>query len=177
MGMRINNANWRDQLTEFNHEPIEYDAIGNPQRYDSWTYDWRAGRQLAAMYRDDLFLDLGDVTIIHGDPIPGTQVFLADGQTGTVTFDGKVQIVRYPGRPSYITYTYNAAGLRVQKEADSVWTDYFLHGKNIMHLTRTGGGYNDSLHFYYDAQSRPQTVKFNGAYYDYVVTVQQGKPF
>jgi RHS repeat-associated protein len=37
-----------------------------------------------------------------------------------------------------------------------------------MHLTKG----NDKLHFYYDAQARPQTVKFNGEYYDYVQNLQ-----
>jgi hypothetical protein len=58
--------------------------------------------------------------------------------------------------------------LRIQKTVDGVMTDYFLHGKQLMHMTRGG----DKLHFYYDAQGRTQTVKFNGAYYDYVQNLQ-----
>ena len=43
-----------------------------------------------------------------------------------------------------------------------------LHARQITHLTRG----SDALHFFYDAQSRPAMVKFNGALYSYVHNLQ-----
>ena len=39
------NSNWKDELTAYGNENIEYDAIGNPTTYRGWTIGWE-GRQL-----------------------------------------------------------------------------------------------------------------------------------
>ena len=39
------NSNWKDELTAYGNENIEYDAIGNPTLYRGWTMGWE-GRQL-----------------------------------------------------------------------------------------------------------------------------------
>ena len=71
-----------------------------------------------------------------------------------------------------IEFKYNSAGLRVQKKViangKSEVTDYTLHGKLVMHMT-VG---NDKLHFFYDAQSRPAKVNFNGTTYTYLHNLQ-----
>ena len=63
---------------------------------------------------------------------------------------------------------YNENGLRVQKTANGVVTDYTLHGKNIHHMTQG----SDELHFFYDAQNKPAIVDFNGTKYAYVHNLQ-----
>ena len=45
------NANWKDQLTSYDGQTIGYDAIGNTTDDGTWTYTWRAGRQLATMVK------------------------------------------------------------------------------------------------------------------------------
>ena len=71
-----------------------------------------------------------------------------------------------------IEFKYNSAGLRVQKKVTangkSETTDYTLHGKLITHMI-VG---NDKLHFFYDAQSRPAKVNFNGVTYTYLHNLQ-----
>ena len=71
-----------------------------------------------------------------------------------------------------IEFKYNSAGLRVQKKVTangkSEVTDYTLHGKLVTHMT-VG---NDKLHFFYDAQSRPAKVNFNGVTYTYLHNLQ-----
>ena len=47
-------------------------------------------------------------------------------------------------------------------------TEYTLHGKLVTHLTRG----SDEMHFFYDAQSRPAMVEFNGAVYSYIHNLQ-----
>ena len=71
-----------------------------------------------------------------------------------------------------IEFKYNSSGLRVQKKVTANGktevTDYTLHGKLVTHMT-VG---NDNLHFFYDAQSRPTKVNFNGVTYTYLHNLQ-----
>ena len=88
---------------------------------------------------------------------------------GTVTANAWV----YHTQPTKtIEFKYNSSGLRVQKKVTangmSEVTDYTLHGKLVTHMT-VG---NDKLHFFYDAQSRPAKVNFNGVTYTYFPNLQ-----
>ena len=88
---------------------------------------------------------------------------------GTVTTNAWV----YHTQPlKTIEFKYNSAGLRVQKKVTAngkaEMTDYTLHGKLVTHMT-VG---NDKLHFFYDAQSRPAKVNFNGVTYIYLHNLQ-----
>ena len=72
-----------------------------------------------------------------------------------------------------IRFYYNADGLRTRKETTLggrvvETTDYILHGKLVTEMRRG----NDVLHFFYDAQSRPAMVKYNGQMYTYVHNLQ-----
>ncbi len=72
-----------------------------------------------------------------------------------------------------VEFSYDHNGLRTQKKvtkADGTveTTDYTLHGKLITHLARG----EDEMHFFYDNESRPAMVDFNGTYYSYVHNLQ-----
>ena len=71
-----------------------------------------------------------------------------------------------------VSFEYNEDGLRTKKTVVSgnstTVTEYTLHGKNVVHLTRG----SDELHFYYDAQDRPAIVIFNGTAYGYLYNLQ-----
>lgn len=75
-----------------------------------------------------------------------------------------------------LDFSYDASGLRVQKvyttPNGAEITDYTLHGKLITHLTKrsapgTGAATAEELHFFYDAQSRPAVVAYDGNMYYY----------
>ena len=88
---------------------------------------------------------------------------------GTVTANAWI----YHTQPlKTIEFKYNSPGLRVQKKVTANGktevTDYTLHGKLVTHMT-VG---NDKLHFFYDAQSRPTKVNFNGTTYIYLHNLQ-----
>lgn len=56
-------------------------------------------------------------------------------------------------------------------------TNCYLHCKLLTHMTvdytdSDEVTHTDTLHFFYDAQSRPAQVKFNGAVYTYVHNLQ-----
>ena len=63
-------------------------------------------------------------------------------------------------------------GLRIGKivteNGVATTTNYTLHGKLITHMT-VG---SDNLHFFYDAQSRPAKVNYNGNIYTYLHNLQ-----
>ena len=72
-----------------------------------------------------------------------------------------------------VEFSYDHNGLRTQKKvtkADGTveTTDYTLHGKLITHLAKG----NNKLHFFYDNESRPAMVDFNGALYSYTHNLQ-----
>ena len=72
-----------------------------------------------------------------------------------------------------VEFSYGHNGLRTQKKVTKAdvtvkTTVYTLHGKLVMHLTRG----SDEMHFFYDAQSRPAMVEFNGTLYSYVHNLQ-----
>ena len=66
------------------------------------------------------------------------------------------------------SFIYNADGLRIQKTVNGAVTNYILHGKNIVHLSRG----SDDMHFWYDAQNRPAIIEFNGVKYAYIHNLQ-----
>ena len=70
--------------------------------------------------------------------------------------------------PKQTVAVYNENGLRVKKTVNGVVTDYTLHGKNVVHMTRA----SDELHFFYDAQNRPAVGVYNGVPYAYVKSLQ-----
>ena len=81
----------------------------------------------------------------------------------TYTWENGRQLRRMACDATIAEFVYNADGLRVQKTVNGVATNYTLHGKNIVHMTKG----NAELHFWYDAQNRPAIVEFNGTKYGY----------
>ena len=76
-----------------------------------------------------------------------------------------------------IRFFYNADGLRTRKQAVLggriiETTDYTLHGKLVTEMKHSTAEGTDVLHFFYDAQSRPAMVKWNGVMYSYVHNLQ-----
>ena len=67
-----------------------------------------------------------------------------------------------------VSFQYDANGLRTQKNAGGTITEYTLHGKLLTHLVKG----SDWMHIYYDAQSRPAMVNYNGTVYTYVHNLQ-----
>ena len=99
------------------------------------------------------------------------------GFTGSITTE--YEFTTSPTRE--IDFKYDHNGLRTQKIVveNGVTTtyDYTLHGKLITHLTKrtvdeNGAESTEELHFFYDAQSRPAFVEYDGAMYRYVHNLQ-----
>ncbi len=91
----------------------------------------------------------------------------SDG-TWTYTWEHGRQLKQMSKTGTTVQFEYNEEGLRTKKTVGSTVTNYILHGKNIVHMTRG----SDTLHFYYDAQGRPDIVIFNGTDYGYLYNLQ-----
>ena len=96
---------------------------------------------------------------------------LNDG-TWTYTWEKGRQLKQMSKSGMTVEFKYDHNGLRTQKKVTSgetvQTTEYTLHGKLVTHLTRG----EDEMHFFYDAQSRPAMVEFNGTLYGYVHNLQ-----
>ena len=124
-------------------------------------------------------LDANDVFVIENGNLKvttsrGNVYALEDGKVkaagaklnGSITAETKL----FASQPEdMVEFSYDHNGLRTQKKvtkADGTveTTDYVLHGKIVTHLCR---GSNE-MHFFYDAQSKPVKVSFNGELYSYI---------
>lgn len=92
---------------------------------------------------------------------------LTDG-TWTYQWQAGRQLKQMTKSGTTIQFKYDHNGLRVSKVVNGTETKYMLHGKLVTHLT-VGG---DNLHFFYDAQSRPAKVSYNGVIYTYIHNLQ-----
>ena len=146
-------------VTDPNGQQVQYayttGTLGTVQQIVSYAYgdaDWK-----------DKLTRFNGVDIAYdaiGNPIQ-------DG-VWTYTWENGRQLRRMACDATIAEFVYNADGLRVQKTVNGVATNYTLHGKNIVHMTKG----NAELHFWYDAQNRPAIVEFNGTKYGYLYNLQ-----
>ena len=110
--------------------------------------------------------------------VDGNTLIVNSGFTGTIT---STVTVTDGARTREIDFFYDHNGLRTGKvvtEGEKTeTTEYTLHGKLIMHMTRRsvdeyGAETVQNLHFFYDAQSRPAFVEYNGTKYRYLQNLQ-----
>ncbi len=92
--------------------------------------------------------------------------------TWTYTWEAGRKLKQMSKSRMTVEYAYDHNGLRTQKKVTQggvvTTTDYTLHGKLLMHMKQG----SDELHFFYDANSRPAMVKYNGTLYSYVHNLQ-----
>ena len=113
----------------------------------------------------DYALNVGTLSVNNG--FTGTL-------TSTATFNNDVQTRE-------IDFIYDHNGMRTAKIVSEngrvETTEYPLQGKLITHLTKrtvdeNGAESTEELHFFYDAQSRPAFVEYDGAMYRYIHNLQ-----
>ena len=101
--------------------------------------------------------------------------------TWTYTWQAGRQLKQMSAEGTSISFKYDHNGMRVQKVVQQFWhpetTNYIYHGKTLTHMTVDYTDFDevahqDEMHFFYDAQSRPVKVKFNGTMYTYLSNLQ-----
>lgn len=102
---------------------------------------------------------------------------------GSWTYEWAVgrQLKKMSREGQSLTFKYDHNGMRIQKVLEHSWypetTNYTYHGKLLTHMEVAYTDFDevshvDKLHFFYDAQSRPAKVRFNGTIYTYVHNLQ-----
>ena len=80
-----------------------------------------------------------------------------------------------------LTFKYDHNGMRMQKIVEagshSETANYYLCGKLLTHMSvdcrdASEAAHQDVIHFFYDTQSRPAKVRFNGTIYTYLHNLQ-----
>jgi len=102
------NANWTDQLTEFNGKAITYDGMGNPLSYDGQSYNWQKGRQLAGITNTN-----GQPGISYAYDASGRRTSKTVGGVITnYTYAGGL-LVRQSDGTNTLDFAYDASGTAV----------------------------------------------------------------
>ena len=162
-----------------------YDRGGNilnKARYAYTTADelGEAVESIPYTYGDANWKD--KLTAYNGVPITYDAIGnpLNDG-TWTYEWQAGRQLKRMSTEGKVVSFKYDHNGLRTQKVVEADWgpetTNYYLHGKLLTHMTvdyrdTSEVVHQDVLHFFYDAQSRPEKVHYNGILYTYIHNLQ-----
>ena len=117
------NSNWKDELTAYGNENIEYDTIGNPTLYRGWTMGWE-GRQLKSAGKNGTNLSftydsegirtsktVGSTTTKY--LLNGTQILAqtTNGKTLSFFYDQQGnRVAMADGNNHFYYYIYNVQG-------------------------------------------------------------------
>ena len=89
----------------------------------------------------------------------------------TMTWAGKQ--LKYWGKSGkYVNFAYNEDGIRTQKNADGILTNYYYNGSLLIGMTVGSGSSTRILRFSYDANGKVVAVNYNGNYYYYLRNAQ-----
>lgn len=143
-------------ITRFNKFDITDDSYISSNIYNYRTSGWK-----------DVLTSYNGTSLTH-DAIGN----LTNDGTWTYTWQAGRQLKQMSKSGTTIQYQYDHNGLRVGKVVTTggvaTTTEYTLHG-NLVTGMKQG---SNTLHFFYDAQSRPALVEFNGVIYTYAHNYQ-----
>ena len=170
-----------------------YDSLGqlirvnDPHLNQTWVYNYDRGGNILSKVRyayttGTLGTALETIPYAYGDSNWKDKLTAYNGKSiaydaignpltdGTWTYQWQAsrQLKQMTKSGTTIHFKYDHNGLRVGKVVNGTKTKYMFHGKLVTHLT-VG---SDSLHFFYDTQSRPAKVSFNGTIYIYIHNLQ-----
>ena len=157
---------WKDLLTSYDGKPIQYtpDTLpqmpdgmtyfhaGNPYKFDGWTYEWQAGRQLKSMTHKDA-LGVQDKKLEFSYDAAGLRT-----------------------QKKY-TYTDAEAHTVVETTDYNLHGKLLTHQKTTTTVDGVQQGEPYQLHLYYDAASKPIMVRVGNEeaqskYHSYIQNLQ-----
>ena len=161
--------------------------VNDPHLNQTWVYNYDRGGNILSKVRyayttGTLGTALETIPYTYGDANWKDKLTAYNGKSitydaignpltdGTWTYQWQAgrQLKQMTKSGTTIQFKYDHNGLRVGKVVNGTETKYMLHGKLVTHLT-VG---SDNLHFFYDAQSRPAKVSYNGVIYTYIHNLQ-----
>ena len=174
--------------------------VNDPHENATWVYEYDRGGNITSKVRyayttGTLGAGLQTISYVYDDSNWRDKLSYYNGvkinydAIGNLTNDGVWTYTWQAGRQlkqmtksgMTVDFAYDHNGLRTQKKVteSGVTTtyDYTLHGKLITHMTKrtvdeNGAESTEELHFFYDAQSRPAFVEYDGAMYRYIHNLQ-----
>ena len=175
--------------------------VNEPHENATWIYSYDRGGNIlnkakyAYTIADELGEALESIPYTYGDANWKDKLTAYNGisivydamgnplNDGTWTYEWQAgrQLKRMSAEGTALTFQYDHNGLRTQKVVEADWypetTNYYLHGKLLTHMTvdyrdTSEAAHQDVMHFFYDAQSRPAKVSFNGTVYTYIHNLQ-----
>ncbi|MGJ4850992.1 RHS repeat domain-containing protein [Bacillota bacterium Meth-B3] len=188
--------------TEYGYDAIgQLNYVSDPREDAIWEYDYDCGGNITGKRKYARLPGGSSGALLETIPYAydatwrdklssyGGKSITYDAIGNPLSYDGWAftwqagrQLQRMQHAAKQVEFAYDANGLRVQKKvtegATVTTTDYTLHGKLLMHLknTTTVGGVQqgdpEQLHFFYDKDSRPAMVEYNGTTYTYIHNLQ-----
>ena len=174
--------------------------VNDPHENATWVYNYDRGGNITSKVKYAFTTGTPGtaqetIPYVYGDSNWKDKLTSYNGQTitydaignptndGTWTYEWQAgrQLKRMSTEGKAVSFKYDHNGLRTQKVVEADWypetTNYYLHGKLLTHMTVdyrdiSEAAHQDVLHFFYDAQSRPAKVSYNGVIYTYIHNLQ-----
>ena len=146
------NSAWKDELTSYKGEAIEYDAIGNPTTYRGWGMTWQ-GRQLTKAVKDK--------TVTFTYDSEGIRTSKSDGTNTTKYLLNGTQILAQKTGSTTLSFFYDQQGNRVGMADSSNHFYYYIYNLqgDVIALADASTG-KLAATYTYDAWGK--IVKING---------------
>ena len=174
--------------------------VNDPHENATWVYNYDRGGNILSKVKyayttDAVGTALETIPYVYGDSNWKDKLTSYNGQTitydaignplndGTWTYTWQAgrQLKQMSAEGTSVSFKYDHNGMRTQKIVEQSWypetTNYTYHGKLLTHMTVDYTDFDevahqDEMHFFYDAQSRPVKVEFNGTVYTYLPNLQ-----
>ena len=174
--------------------------VNDPHENATWVYNYDRGGNITSKVKYAFTTGTPGtaqetIPYVYGDSNWKDKLTSYNGQTitydaignptndGTWTYEWQAgrQLKRMSREGQAVSFKYGHDGLRIEKVLEHSWypetTKYTYHGKLLTHMTVDYTDWDevaqqDKLHFFYDAQSRPAKVNFNGTIYTYIHNLQ-----
>lgn len=189
------------QTTTYGYDALgQLIRVNDPHLNQTWVYNYDRGGNILSKVRyayttGTLGTALETIPYAYGDANWKDKLTAYNGNSITYDAIGNPlndgvwayewqagrQLKRMSAEGTTLTFQYDHNGLRTQKVVEQSWypeiTNYYLHGKLLTHMTVDYYDWDevehiDKLHFFYDAQSRPAKVSYNGVLYTYIHNLQ-----
>ena len=190
-----------DLTTTYQYDVLgQLTRVNDPHENATWVYNYDRGGNITSKVKyayttDAVGTALETIPYVYGDSNWKDKLTSYNGQTitydaiGNPTNDGTWTYTWQAGRQlkqmsaegTSVSFKYDHNGMRVQKVVQQFWhpetTNYIYHGKTLTHMTVDYTDFDEvahqnEMHFFYDAQSRPAKVAFNGTVYTYLHNLQ-----
>ena len=174
--------------------------VNDPHENATWVYNYDRGGNITSKVKyayttGTLGTAQQTIPYVYGDSNWKDKLTSYNGQTitydaiGNPLNDGAWAFTWAAGRQlkkmvredRTLDFKYDHNGMRIQKTLQHDWypetTKYTYHGKLLTHMTVDYTDWDevaqqDKLHFFYDTQSRPAKVSYNGVIYTYILNLQ-----